>query len=127
MKKIQLNVKAAQISKQTLDDSMKQVIQEVAWTNLGKLAKGKSNILKKAVVDEYKAKQTNISNFGVLARNLQSEQSNKRMGAASMQPMALGTGTRSGAAFTATKEQLNSPSQRKKPRINTVTGAIIRF
>ncbi len=40
------------------------------------------------------------------------------MGAASMQPMALGTGTRSGAAFTATKEQLNAPSRTQAYRIN---------
>ena len=33
------------------------------------------------------------------------------MGAASMQPMQLQTGTRSGAAFTATEAQLKAPSR----------------
>jgi hypothetical protein len=116
MKKIQQNVKAAQISKQTLDDAMEQLIQEDVGTNLGKLAKGKSNTLKKAVVDEYKAKQNKISNFGKLTSVLKQQQHEQRLSAASVQPLALGTGTRSGAAYTATKEQLKTRLQLHKER-----------
>jgi hypothetical protein len=71
-----------------------------------------------AVLNEYAAKRQNISNFGALARNLQQEQSNKRMGIASIKPVDIGSGTRSGAAFSATQQQLNAPSRTQVHRLN---------
>jgi hypothetical protein len=49
-----------------------------------------------------------------------------------MQPMALGTGTRSGAAFTATREQLNAPTRlqlhkERNPELTLLRGQISDF
>ncbi len=56
------------------------------WNNLsGKLAKGKSNTFKKAVVDVYKAKQNKLSNFGKLTSGSKQRQHEQRLGAASVQ------------------------------------------
>ena len=83
-----------------------------------------------AVLNEYAAKRQNISNFGALARNLQQEQSNKRMGIASIKPVDIGSGTRSGAAFTATNEQLKTRldvHRERNPELTTLRQNISDF
>ena len=93
-----------------------------AVTNMGNLTDQLNETVQygntQKVLKEYAEKRQNISNFGALARNLQQEQSNKRMGIASMKPVDIGSGTRSGAAFSATREQLNAPSRTQVHRLN---------
>ena len=83
-------------------------------SNLGKLSKAATTDLKECWIEsiqETQARRKKISNFGKLTLGLQQQKQQQRLGAASMQPIQLQTGTRSGAAFTATDAQLNAPSR----------------
>ena len=83
-------------------------------SNLGKLSKAATTDLKERWIEsiqETQARRKKISNFGKLTLGLQQQKQQQRLGAASMQPIQLQTGTRSGAAFTATDAQLNAPSR----------------
>ena len=51
-----LNIKAAKISQKTLDDAMKQLIQEDATSNIKKLSKGILQHDKQLYVDKKAAK-----------------------------------------------------------------------
>ena len=85
--------------------------QEKAANKLLKLSKGATEDLKDKWKQTIKQHQRATSNFGQLTRGLQQEQHMQRLGAASVQPVQQQGGTRSGAAFGATQEQLNAPSR----------------
>jgi hypothetical protein len=80
-------------------------------SNFGKFSKAATTDLKQRWKQSVQQQQTSISNFGQLTYGLKQQQQQQRLGAASMQPMQLEAGTRSGAAFTATEAQLNAPSR----------------
>jgi hypothetical protein len=83
-----LNIKAANISQKTLDDAMKQLIQEDATSNIKKLSKGILQHDKQLYVEKKAAKiskRVNISNFAKLANQttkLKEVRQNKQMQAA---------------------------------------------
>ena len=71
MKTIQRNIQAEQISQKTLNDAMKDIIQEDTATNLNKLSKGmlqqEKGSYKNTKASDILSKKTNISIFGKLA------------------------------------------------------------
>jgi hypothetical protein len=85
--------------------------QEKTANKLLKLSQGATNELKERWKSSVKQHQQNVSKFGQLTHKLQQEQSRQRLDIASIQPVQLQGGTRSGAAFSATREQLNAPSR----------------
>ena len=97
--------------------------------NIAKLSKGVTDDLKDRWKQSIQQQQTSISNFGQLTQGLKQQQHQQRMGAASMQPMQLQTGTRSGAAFTATEAQLMAPSRmelhrQRNPELTQLRGKV---
>ena len=97
--------------------------------NIAKLSKGATDDLKDRWKQSIQQQQTSISNFGQLTQGLKQQQHQQRMGAASMQPMQLQTGTRSGAAFTATEAQLMAPSRmelhrQRNPELTQLRGKV---
>ncbi len=70
LNKVARNQKAAQISKQTLDNAMKEIITEDATSNTNKLSQGLLKQTRKEYIgtkaSEGLSKRTNISNFGNL-------------------------------------------------------------
>ena len=97
--------------------------------NIAKLSKGVTDDLKDRWKQSIQQQQTAISNFGQLTQGLKQQQHQQRMGAASMQPMQLQTGTRSGAAFTATEAQLMAPSRmelhrQRNPELTQLRGKV---
>ena len=85
--------------------------QEKTANKLLKLSQGATNELKERWKSSVKQHQQNVSKFGQLTHGLQKEQFRQRLDIASIQPVQLQGGTRSGAAFSATREQLNAPSR----------------
>jgi len=85
--------------------------QEKTANKLLKLSQGATNELKERWKSSVKQHQQNVSKFGQLTHKLQQEQSRQRLDIASIQPVQLQGGTRSGAAFSTTREQLNAPSR----------------
>jgi hypothetical protein len=102
-------------------------------SNFGKLSKGASDDLKERWVESIKGEQSRrkkISNFAKLTTGLKQQQHQHRLGIASVQPMSLETGTRSGAAFTATNEQLKTRLELHKernPELTKLRGQISDF
>jgi len=97
--------------------------------NIAKLSKGATDDLKDRWKQSIQQQQTAISNFGQLTQGLKQQQHQQRMGVASMQPMQLQTGKRSGAAFTATEAQLRAPSRmelhrERNPELTQLRGQI---
>ena len=97
--------------------------------NIAKLSKGATDDLKDRWKQSIQQQQTAISNFGQLTQGLKQQQHQQRMGIASMQPTQLQTGTRSGAAFTATEAQLRAPSRmelhrERNPELTQLRGQI---
>jgi hypothetical protein len=70
-----------------------------------------------------------ISNFGKLTSGLKRQQHEQRLGAASMQPIDIGSGTRSGAAFLASEEQLTRLQLHRKnnPELKKLRGRLDDF
>jgi hypothetical protein len=102
-------------------------------SNFGKLSKGASDDLKERWVESIKGEQSRrkkISNFAKLTTGLKQQQHQQRLGIASVQPMSLETGTRSGAAFTATNEQLKTRldvHRERNPELTQLRGQISDF
>jgi hypothetical protein len=89
LKNKKMNIQAEHISQKTLNDAMKDIIQEDTATNLNKLSKGmlqqERRSYKNTKASDILSKKTNISIFGKLAsqtKKLKEVRQNKQIQAA---------------------------------------------